>query len=189
MRRTRLVSTLVNVLLKMMSFPVASGLSWHVLLLAVNQSLRQAPPPAPLLDQSGKGGRVGQEVLSGFAPDVTLLLLFFFFVFLDRLREVLPAGHSLPIPVPTQQQNFQRLEQNLHSSRLDGSCTDTRLTSCCFVSDPERVALSGPMRRCGSGNLQGFAGAAESPPPRRGELTNRRPSLGAGPIQPSSQRR
>lgn len=30
-------------------------------------------------------------------------------------------SQTLPIPVPTQLQNYQRLEQNLHSARQDGS--------------------------------------------------------------------
>ncbi len=30
-------------------------------------------------------------------------------------------GQSLPIPVPTQLQNYQRMEQNLHSTKQDGS--------------------------------------------------------------------
>ena len=30
-------------------------------------------------------------------------------------------GQSLPIPVPTQVQNYQRMEQNLHSTKQDGS--------------------------------------------------------------------
>uniref|UniRef100_H3CKX3 non-specific serine/threonine protein kinase n=1 Tax=Tetraodon nigroviridis TaxID=99883 RepID=H3CKX3_TETNG len=92
----------------------------------------------------------------------------------DRLGDVLQAGPSLPIPVPSQQQNFQRLEQNLLSARPDAS---PRLWS--------------PMRRCSSGNLQGLAGAPEASPCCQEKVAaNRRLSLGgARTVPPSSQRR
>uniref|UniRef100_A0A674PHE8 non-specific serine/threonine protein kinase n=1 Tax=Takifugu rubripes TaxID=31033 RepID=A0A674PHE8_TAKRU len=103
----------------------------------------------------------------------------------SRLGEVLPAdcldhaGRSLPIPVPTQRHNFQRLEQNLQSSRTDAS---------------QRPAPRG----CSSGNLQGLAGVTEAPPRGPGGLpaprgpgglpAPRRLSLGgARTVQPSSQ--
>ncbi|XP_070844610.1 serine/threonine-protein kinase ULK1 isoform X1 [Chaetodon trifascialis] len=81
-------------------------------------------------------------------------------------------GQSLPIPVPTQLQNYQRMEQNLHSAKQDGS-----------------PRLSTPVRRCSSGSLLGFARTAPSPPYGQGAVTtNRRLSLGgARPFQFSPQ--
>ncbi|XP_034565688.1 serine/threonine-protein kinase ULK1 isoform X2 [Notolabrus celidotus] len=81
-------------------------------------------------------------------------------------------GQSLPIPVPTQLQNYQRMEQNLHSTKHDGS---PRLTT--------------PVRRCSSGSLLGFARTGPSPPHGQGAVTtNRRLSLGgARPFQLSPQ--
>ncbi|XP_047425807.1 serine/threonine-protein kinase ULK1 isoform X2 [Mugil cephalus] len=71
-------------------------------------------------------------------------------------------GHSLPIPVPTQVQNYQRMEQNLYSPKQDGS-----------------PRLSTPVRRCSSGSLLGFARAGPSPPYGQGAVTTtRRLSLG-----------
>ncbi|KAI3361856.1 hypothetical protein L3Q82_002185 [Scortum barcoo] len=82
-------------------------------------------------------------------------------------------GQSLPIPVPTQLQNYQRLEQNLHSTKQDGS--------------PRR--LSTPVRRCSSGSSLGFARAGPSPPYGPGAAAaNRRLSLGGvRPFQLSPQ--
>ncbi|XP_037608836.1 serine/threonine-protein kinase ULK1 isoform X1 [Sebastes umbrosus] len=81
-------------------------------------------------------------------------------------------GHSLPIPVPTQVQNYQRMEQNLHSPKQDGS-----------------PRLSTPVRRCSSGSSMGFARPGPSPPYGQGAVTtNRRLSLGgARPFQLSPQ--
>ncbi|KAM3600589.1 uncharacterized protein V6R79_025501 [Siganus canaliculatus] len=81
-------------------------------------------------------------------------------------------GHSLPIPVPTQLQNYQRMEQNLHSTKQDDS-----------------PRLSRPVRRCSSGSSLGFARAGPSPPFGQGAVTtNRRLSLGgARPFQVSPQ--
>uniref|UniRef100_A0AAQ6AFZ5 non-specific serine/threonine protein kinase n=1 Tax=Amphiprion ocellaris TaxID=80972 RepID=A0AAQ6AFZ5_AMPOC len=81
-------------------------------------------------------------------------------------------GQSLPIPVPSQVQNYQRMEQNLHSTKQDGS--------------PQ---LSTPVRRCSSGSLLGFARTGPSPPYGQGAVTtNRRLSLGgARPFQLSPQ--
>uniref|UniRef100_A0A3Q4IAA3 non-specific serine/threonine protein kinase n=1 Tax=Neolamprologus brichardi TaxID=32507 RepID=A0A3Q4IAA3_NEOBR len=39
-------------------------------------------------------------------------------------------GQSLPIPVPTQVQNYQRMEQNLHSTKQDGSPSSGSLLGC-----------------------------------------------------------
>ncbi|XP_040914657.1 serine/threonine-protein kinase ULK1 isoform X2 [Toxotes jaculatrix] len=73
-------------------------------------------------------------------------------------------GHSLPIPVPTQVQNYQRMEQNLHSTKQDGS-----------------PRLSTPVRRCSSGSSLGFARTGPSPPCGQGAVTTtRRLSLGGG---------
>ncbi|XP_070780312.1 serine/threonine-protein kinase ULK1 [Enoplosus armatus] len=81
-------------------------------------------------------------------------------------------GQSLPIPVPTQLQNYQRMEQNLHSTKQDGS-----------------PRLSTPVRRCSSGSSLGFARTGPSPPYGQGAVTtNRRLSLGgARPFQLSPQ--
>lgn len=81
-------------------------------------------------------------------------------------------GQSLPIPVPTQVQNYQRMEQNLHSTKQDGS-----------------PRLSTPVRRCSSGSSLGFARTGPSPPYGQGAVTtNRRLSLGgARPFQLSPQ--
>lgn len=81
-------------------------------------------------------------------------------------------GQSLPIPVPTQLQNYQRMEQNLHSTKQDGS-----------------PRLSTPVRRCSSGSSLAFARTGPSPPYGQGAVTtNRRLSLGgARPLQLSPQ--
>ncbi|KAM6975399.1 serine/threonine-protein kinase ULK1 isoform 2-T2 [Tautogolabrus adspersus] len=81
-------------------------------------------------------------------------------------------GQSLPIPVPTQLQNYLRMEQNLHSTKQDGS-----------------PRLSTPVRRCSSGSFLGFARNGPSPPHGQGPVTtNRRLSLGgARPFQLSPQ--
>ncbi|KAM9841451.1 serine/threonine-protein kinase ULK1 [Aulostomus maculatus] len=81
-------------------------------------------------------------------------------------------GQSLPIPVPTQVQNYQRMEQNLHSTKQDGS---------------PRVLT--PVHRCSSGSSSGLARTGPSPPFGQGTVaTTRRLSLGgARPFQLSPQ--
>ncbi|KAI4816334.1 hypothetical protein KUCAC02_008661 [Chaenocephalus aceratus] len=81
-------------------------------------------------------------------------------------------GQSLPIPVPTQVHNYQRMEQNLNSPKQDGS-----------------PRLSPPVRRCSSGSSLGFARPGPSPPYGQAVVaTNRRLSLGgARPFQLSPQ--
>uniref|UniRef100_A0A674C3S1 non-specific serine/threonine protein kinase n=1 Tax=Salmo trutta TaxID=8032 RepID=A0A674C3S1_SALTR len=56
-------------------------------------------------------------------------------------------GQSVPIPVPTQVQNYQRMEQNLRSPSQDGS-----------------PRLSTPVRRCSSNSSLGFGRTGPSPP-------------------------
>ncbi|XP_062268500.1 serine/threonine-protein kinase ULK1 isoform X2 [Platichthys flesus] len=69
---------------------------------------------------------------------------------------------SSPIPVPTQVQNYQRMEQNLQSTKQDGS-----------------PRLSTPVRRCSSGSSLGFARVGPSPPHVQATVTTtRRLSLG-----------
>nr|XP_019937906.1 PREDICTED: serine/threonine-protein kinase ULK1 isoform X1 [Paralichthys olivaceus] len=73
-------------------------------------------------------------------------------------------SQSPPIPVPTQVQNYQRMEQNLHSTKQDGS-----------------PRLSTPVRRCSSGSSLGFARTGPSPPYVQAPVTaSRRLSLGGG---------
>ncbi|XP_072311358.1 serine/threonine-protein kinase ULK1 [Eucyclogobius newberryi] len=81
-------------------------------------------------------------------------------------------GHSLPIPVPSQVQNYQRMEQNLQSPRQDSS-----------------PRMSTPVRRCSSNISLGYGRQGPSPPYCQGALaTNRRLSLGgARPFQLSPQ--
>ncbi|XP_067340182.1 serine/threonine-protein kinase ULK1 isoform X3 [Channa argus] len=81
-------------------------------------------------------------------------------------------GQSLPIPVPTQVQNYQRMEHNLHPTKQDGS-----------------PRLLTPVRRCSSGSSLGFARAGPSPPYGHGAVTTvRRLSLGgARPFHLSPQ--
>uniref|UniRef100_UPI003AACFC7E serine/threonine-protein kinase ULK1 n=1 Tax=Centroberyx gerrardi TaxID=166262 RepID=UPI003AACFC7E len=81
-------------------------------------------------------------------------------------------GQSVPIPVPTQVQNYQRMEQNLHSPKQDGS-----------------PRLSTPVRRCSSGSSLGFARTGPSPPYGQGVAPIiRRLSLGGPrPFQLSPQ--
>ncbi|XP_008323035.1 serine/threonine-protein kinase ULK1 isoform X1 [Cynoglossus semilaevis] len=77
--------------------------------------------------------------------------------------------HSLPIPVPTQVQNYQRMEQNLHSIKQDGS-----------------PRTSSSVRRCSSGSSLAFARTGPSPPYGQAPVTTptttctRRLSLGCG---------
>ncbi|XP_047185587.1 serine/threonine-protein kinase ULK1 isoform X2 [Scophthalmus maximus] len=74
-------------------------------------------------------------------------------------------SQSSPIPVPTQVQNYQRLEQNLHSSKQDGS-----------------PRLSTPVHRCYSGSSLAFARTGPSPPYGQAAVTTttRTISLGGG---------
>ncbi|XP_034546944.1 serine/threonine-protein kinase ULK1a [Notolabrus celidotus] len=58
---------------------------------------------------------------------------------------------SVPIPVPTQIQNYQRMEQNLHPAGLHGS---TRATLCCAgSSSSENSPQSGGCRTPGPGSV------------------------------------
>lgn len=102
-------------------------------------------------------------------------------------------GQPLPIPVPSQLQNYQRLEQNLHSARQDGSprCVSTQARTRGVWrrrgdSSPFSVLrLASPVRRCSSGSLLGVARAGPSPPYGPGVVTAcRRLSVGgARPFQ------
>lgn len=67
--------------------------------------------------------------------------------------------HSLPIPVPTQVQNYQRMELNLQSTKQEGS--------------PRT-----PVRRCSSGSLVGYARASPSAPRQVAVPNTRKLSLG-----------
>uniref|UniRef100_A0A8C5GYG5 non-specific serine/threonine protein kinase n=1 Tax=Gouania willdenowi TaxID=441366 RepID=A0A8C5GYG5_GOUWI len=80
------------------------------------------------------------------------------------------GNQSMPIPVPTQVRNYQRIEQKLHSTKQDDS-------------------LSTPVRRCSSGSLLGYVRTGPSPPYPQGTVTApRRLSLGgARPFQLSPQ--
>ncbi|KAI4877725.1 hypothetical protein NFI96_021975 [Prochilodus magdalenae] len=78
-------------------------------------------------------------------------------------------GQSVPIPVPTQIHNYQRMEQNLHSPSQDSS------------------PRCGPMRRCSSGSPLGCGRMGPSPP-HPGALPSRRLSMGGSkPFQLSPQ--
>uniref|UniRef100_A0A1A8G2A1 non-specific serine/threonine protein kinase n=1 Tax=Nothobranchius korthausae TaxID=1143690 RepID=A0A1A8G2A1_9TELE len=70
-------------------------------------------------------------------------------------------GQSLPIPVPTQVQNYQRMEQNLQSPKQEGS-----------------PRLSMLVRRCSSGSSVGTGRPGPSPPRQVAVPTSRRLSLG-----------
>ncbi|KAL2099847.1 hypothetical protein ACEWY4_004241 [Coilia grayii] len=96
-----------------------------------------------------------------------------------RLSECLASnysnyGQSVPIPVPTQIHNYQRMEQNLQSPKQDSSPR----------SGP-------PVRRCSSGSFLGFGRTAPSPPHSGAHgsyLSSRRLSAGATkPFQLSPQ--
>ncbi|TSK72088.1 Serine/threonine-protein kinase ULK1 [Bagarius yarrelli] len=78
-------------------------------------------------------------------------------------------GQSVPIPVPTQIHNYQRIEQNLHSPSQDSSprCT--------------------PVRRCSSGSPLSYGRTGRSPP-HHSTITTRRLSVGGiRPLQLSPQ--
>ncbi|XP_066501608.1 serine/threonine-protein kinase ULK1 isoform X2 [Hoplias malabaricus] len=78
-------------------------------------------------------------------------------------------GQSVPIPVPTQIHNYQRLEQNLHSPSQDSS------------------PRCGPMRRCSSGSPLSCGRTGPSPP-HSGAIPSRRLSMGGSkPFQLSPQ--
>lgn len=84
-------------------------------------------------------------------------------------------SQSVPIPVPTQIHNYQRIEQNLHPAGLHGS---TRATLCCVDSSS---GSSPGSRKTGASLLlpSGPGGAV---------LSHRRLSAGgARPYQPSPQ--
>ncbi|XP_076836930.1 serine/threonine-protein kinase ULK1 isoform X2 [Brachyhypopomus gauderio] len=61
-------------------------------------------------------------------------------------------GQSVPIPVPTQIHNYQRMEQNLHSPRQDGSprCTPTHRCSSVSPLAPGRSGPPSPHAGCGA---------------------------------------
>lgn len=82
------------------------------------------------------------------------------------------CGASVPIPVPTQVQNYQRIEQNLQSPTQ------------------YQTARSSAIRRSGSTSPLGFARASPSPPSHaeHGGALARKLSLGGGrPYTPSPQ--
>uniref|UniRef100_A0A671QE86 non-specific serine/threonine protein kinase n=1 Tax=Sinocyclocheilus anshuiensis TaxID=1608454 RepID=A0A671QE86_9TELE len=79
-------------------------------------------------------------------------------------------GQSVPIPVPTQIHNYQRMEQNLQFPGQEGS--------------PQ----SGTVQRCGSGSFLAYGRTGPSPPQSGSALTSRRLSTGgAKPFQLSPQ--
>ncbi|XP_064793513.1 serine/threonine-protein kinase ULK1a isoform X7 [Oncorhynchus masou masou] len=83
-------------------------------------------------------------------------------------------SQSVPIPVPTQIHNYQRIEQNLHPAGLHGS---TRATLCCVDSSS---GSSPGSRKTGASLLPSGPGGAV--------LSHRRLSAGgAKPYQPSPQ--
>ncbi|XP_031686021.1 serine/threonine-protein kinase ULK1 isoform X1 [Oncorhynchus kisutch] len=83
-------------------------------------------------------------------------------------------SQSVPIPVPTQIHNYQRIEQNLHPAGLHGS---TRATLCCVDSSS---GSSPGSRKTGASLLPSGPGGAV--------LIHRRLSAGgAKPYQPSPQ--
>ncbi|XP_051907196.1 serine/threonine-protein kinase ULK1 isoform X1 [Hippocampus zosterae] len=79
-------------------------------------------------------------------------------------------GHSLPIPVPTQVHNYQRLEQHIYTTKQEGS-----------------PRLSTPVHRCSSGSPLGFARTGPSPPYGTVTATRRLSLGGARPFQLSPQ--
>uniref|UniRef100_A0A9J7ZJQ3 non-specific serine/threonine protein kinase n=1 Tax=Cyprinus carpio carpio TaxID=630221 RepID=A0A9J7ZJQ3_CYPCA len=79
-------------------------------------------------------------------------------------------GQSVPIPVPTQIHNYQRMEQNLQFPGQEGS--------------PQ----SGTVQRCGSGSFLACGRTGPSPPQSGSALTSRRLSTGGvKPFQLSPQ--
>ncbi|TRY88572.1 hypothetical protein DNTS_034546 [Danionella cerebrum] len=80
------------------------------------------------------------------------------------------SGQSVPIPVPTQIHNYQRMEQNLQFPGHEGS------------------PRSGMVQRCGSGSSPGSGRIGPSPPRSCTALTSRRQSTGGSkPFQLSPQ--
>ncbi|XP_061149343.1 serine/threonine-protein kinase ULK1 isoform X2 [Syngnathus typhle] len=79
-------------------------------------------------------------------------------------------GHSLPIPVPTQVHNYQRLEQHIYTAKQEGS-----------------PRFSTPVHRCSSGSPLGFARTGPSPPYGTVATTRRLSMGGARPFQFSPQ--
>ncbi|KAK0153986.1 Serine/threonine-protein kinase ULK1 [Merluccius polli] len=83
-------------------------------------------------------------------------------------------GQSVPIPVPTQVHNYQRMEENLSSPRKDSS-----------------PRLSTPVRRCSSGGSLGFVRMGPPSPSSHGPPTGtgtipRRQSIGGAKTLPLS---
>uniref|UniRef100_UPI0037E72E42 serine/threonine-protein kinase ULK1a n=1 Tax=Semicossyphus pulcher TaxID=241346 RepID=UPI0037E72E42 len=71
------------------------------------------------------------------------------------------CSQSVPIPVPTQIQNYQRMEQNLQPAGLHGS---TRVTLCCAGSSSESSPQYGGCRAPGPGSTTGGARPPQSSP-------------------------
>ncbi|XP_029019551.1 serine/threonine-protein kinase ULK1a isoform X2 [Betta splendens] len=67
------------------------------------------------------------------------------------------CSHTVPIPVPTQVQNYQRMEQNLPPVGLHGS---TRVTLCCAGSSSDGSPQCGSCRASGSGHVLSSRGRA-----------------------------
>ncbi|XP_007246108.3 serine/threonine-protein kinase ULK1 isoform X3 [Astyanax mexicanus] len=78
-------------------------------------------------------------------------------------------GQSVPIPVPTQIHNYQRMEQNLHSPSQDSS------------------PRCGPMRRCSSGSPLSYGRTGPSPPHPAAPPSRRLSMGGSKPFQLSPQ--
>uniref|UniRef100_A0A8C1N1B5 non-specific serine/threonine protein kinase n=1 Tax=Cyprinus carpio TaxID=7962 RepID=A0A8C1N1B5_CYPCA len=100
---------------------------------------------------------------------------FYFRLILSRPNEFSGSnygnyGQSVPIPVPTQIHNYQRMEQNLQFPGQEGS--------------PQ----SGTVQRCGSGSFLACGRTGPSPPQSGSALTSRRLSTGGvKPFQLSPQ--
>uniref|UniRef100_A0A672NA44 non-specific serine/threonine protein kinase n=1 Tax=Sinocyclocheilus grahami TaxID=75366 RepID=A0A672NA44_SINGR len=118
---------------------------------------------------------------SSFKNVVTVLLKWDFWVFIIFFPSVFLGdefsgsnygnyGQSVPIPVPTQIHNYQRMEQNLQFPGQEGS--------------PQ----SGTVQRCSSGSFLACGRTGPSPPQSGSALTSRRLSTGgAKPFQLSPQ--
>ncbi|XP_077593007.1 serine/threonine-protein kinase ULK1 isoform X1 [Stigmatopora nigra] len=79
-------------------------------------------------------------------------------------------GHSQPIPVPTQVHNYQRLEQQIYTTKQESS-----------------PRLSTLVNRCSSGSPLGFGRTGPSPPYGTAAATRRLSLGGARPFQLSPQ--
>ncbi|XP_054229379.1 serine/threonine-protein kinase ULK1 isoform X1 [Homo sapiens] len=105
------------------------------------------------------------------------------------------CGASVPIPVPTQVQNYQRIERNLQSPtqfQTPRSSAVHRSGRAAEASPPNicLVFRSSAIRRSGSTSPLGFARASPSPPAHaeHGGVLARKMSLGGGrPYTPSPQ--